>query len=191
MVTLIVGRTASGKSTLAKMLEDMGAKILKSYTTREQRNESDTDHIFITKEEAKTFSHKVATTVINGNEYFATLEQFEDSDFYIIDPCGIETFLKTMPNTKFEVIYVDTKKKLRKERFMERGATEEDFLARDNAENEQFTDFEIRMGIPNGFPVNVSSVFVVNNNSLETLAMSFIYKYFLEQTGRIIKHIRN
>lgn len=74
---------------------------------------------------------------------------------------------------------------------MERGATEEDFLARDNAENEQFTDFEIRMGIPNGLPVNISSVFVVNNDSLETLVMSFIYKYFLEQTGRIIKHIRN
>ena len=37
MVTLIVGRTASGKSTLAKMLENMGAKILKSYTTREQK----------------------------------------------------------------------------------------------------------------------------------------------------------
>ena len=111
MVTLIVGRTASGKSTLAKMLENMGAKILKSYTTREKRNESDTDHIFITKEEAKTFSHKVATTVINGNEYFATLEQFEDSDFYIIDPCGIETFLETMPDTKFEVIYVNAKKR--------------------------------------------------------------------------------
>lgn len=190
MVTLIVGRTASGKSTLAKMLENMGAKILKSYTTREKRNASDTDHIFITKEEAKTFSHKVATTVINGNEYFATLEQFEDSDFYIIDPCGIETFLETMPDTKFEVIYVDAKKKLRKERFMERGATEEDFLARDNAENEQFTNFEIRMGIPNGFPVNVSSVFVVNNNSWKTLARSFIYKYFCGQTERNIKYIR-
>ena len=46
------------------------------------------------------------------------------------------------------------------------------------------------MGIPNGFPVNVSSVFVVNNNSLETLAMSFIYKYFREQTERNIKYIR-
>lgn len=191
MVTLIVGRTASGKSTLAKNLEDLGAKILKSYTTREQRNESDTDHIFITKEEAKTFKNKAARTVINGNEYFATLEQLEDSDFYIIDPCGIETFLETMPDTKFEVIYVNTEKSLRKKRFMERGATEEDFLARDNAENEQFTDFEIRMGIPNGLPVNISSVFVVNNDSLETLVMSFIYKYFLEQTGRIIKHIRN
>lgn len=191
MVTLIVGRTASGKSTLAKNLEDLGAKILKSYTTREQRNESDTDHIFITKEEAKTFKNKVARTVINGNEYFATLEQLEDSDFYIIDPCGIETFLETMPDTKFEVIYVNTKKSIRKKRFMERGAIEEDFLARDNAENEQFTDFEIRMGIPNGLPVNISSVFVVNNDSLETLVMSFIYKYFLEQAGRIIKHIRN
>lgn len=191
MVTLIVGRTASGKSTLARNLEGLGAKILKSYTTREQRNESDTDHIFITKEEAKTFKNKAARTVINGNEYFATLEQLEDSDFYIIDPCGIETFLETMPDTKFEVIYVNTEKSIRKKRFMERGATEEDFLARDNAENEQFTDFEIRMGIPNGLPVNISSVFVVNNNSLETLVMSFIYKYFLEQTGRIIKHIRN
>ena len=181
MVTLIVGRTASGKSTLAKMLEDMGAKILKSYTTREQRNESDTDHIFITKEEAKTFKNKVARTVINGNEYFATLEQLEDSDFYIIDPCGIETFLETMPDTKFEVIYVDTEKSLRKKRFMERGATEEDFLVRDNAENEKFTDFEIRMGIPNGFPVNISSVFVVNNNSWKTLARSLFINIFVDK----------
>lgn len=181
MVTLIVGRTASGKSTLAKMLENMGAKILKSYTTREQRNASDTDHIFITKEEAKTFKNKVARTVINGNEYFATLEQLEDSDFYIIDPCGIETFLETMPDTKFEVIYVDTEKSLRKKRFMERGATEEDFLVRDNAENEQFTDFEIRMGIPNGFPVNISSVFVVNNNSWKTLARSLFINIFVDK----------
>ena len=191
MVKLIVGRTASGNSTLAKMLEDMGAKILKSYTTREKRNESDTDHIFITKEEAKTFNHRVAETIINGNEYFATLEQIEDSDFYIIDPHGIETLLQTMPNTKFEVIYVHAKKELRKERFMARGAKEEDFLARDKSESDQFDNFEIRMGVPNGFPLNISSVFVVNNTSWETFAESFVYKYFREHTGNNIEDINN
>lgn len=191
MVTLIVGRTASGKSTLAKMLEDMGAKILKSYTTREQRNKHDTDHIFITKEEAKTFKNKVARTVINGNEYFATLEQLENSDFYIIDPKGIESLLETIPDTKFEAIYVMADENIRKSRYMQRGESEEGFLDRNTDEVSQFNDFEIRMAIPNGLPINVSNIFVIKNNSWETFSESFVYMYFHEHIRRNAKHIKD
>lgn len=184
MVKLIVGRTASGKTTLAKMFEDMGAKILKSYTTRKKRNASDTDHIFITKEEAETFKNKVARTVINGNEYFATEEQLMESDFYIIDPDGIETLLESMPDTKFEVIYVRAKKDIRKERYIQRGATEEDFYTRDSDETIQFNDFEIRIAIPNGIPVNVSNILVIKNDTWEGMAESFVYEYFCRNIKR-------
>ena len=149
------------------------------------------DHIFITKEEAKTFSHKVAATVINGNEYFATLEQLENSDFYIIDPNGIESLLETMPDTKFEVIYVMADENIRKSRYMQRGESEEGFLDRNTDEISQFNDFEIRMTIPNGLPINVSNIFVIKNNSWETFSESFVYMYFYEHIRRNAKHIKD
>jgi hypothetical protein len=69
---LIIGRSGSGKDFLARELAKNGLSQVKSYTTRPPRYEGEDTHIFISAEEASRTEGKIATTVINGYEYFAT-----------------------------------------------------------------------------------------------------------------------
>lgn len=143
MKYLIIGRTASGKSTFGRILEKIGKKGVVSYTTRPKRNEDDNDHIFITPEEAKTYTDKVATTTINGYEYFATRKQVSDADYYIIDPNGFYELTDNMPEENFLVINIQADEKDRKKAYLSReSANEIEFQKRNKAENRQFTEFE-------------------------------------------------
>ena len=88
-----MGRTCSGKTTLAKTVaETLHMKVLRSYTTRPMRegeNEHTSDHIFISDDEVKLFQGKiVAYTEINGYKYFVTKDMVMNSDIYIVDPKG-------------------------------------------------------------------------------------------------------
>ena len=145
---LIVGRTGSGKDYLARLLTEEGLSQLISYTTRPKRTPDEDTHIFITKEEADSIpkADKVATTVINGYEYFATRQQVEASDIYIIDPNGLHELMGNMPDTPFLIINVRADREEAKKRAMARGADPEKeaeiFEARYASESEQFTAFE-------------------------------------------------
>lgn len=86
----IMGRSASGKSTLAReAAKHFNYKVVKSYTTRPIRpgeNPETTDHIFITKRDVIQYEgHMVAKTEINGYLYFTTIEMLRESDIYVID----------------------------------------------------------------------------------------------------------
>ena len=100
MKTLIVGRTAHGKDYLRKILEDsFGWKFVKSRTTRPPRYEGENTHIFITNEEADNTpeSEIIAKTQIGDIRYFATKEDLDNADGYIIDPNGVDFCVR---NTK-------------------------------------------------------------------------------------------
>lgn len=148
MINLIIGRTGSGKDYLTNLLEKNGLKILKSYTTRPRRTENEDSHIFITPEEAATYTDKIATTVINGYEYFATAKQVEDCDVYVIDPNGLYELSKNIPDTALNIIYVKADPMTRRINAVKRVADkdkikeEEVFDARDKSENQQFSEFE-------------------------------------------------
>lgn len=142
----VVGKTCSGKSTLAKMLcERTGYRQLVSYTTRAQRNENDNDHLFVTIEEylqAKANGDIVAETEIAGNYYYATKEQLYQTDLYTIDPKGLECLLSMeLPNIRFVTVYVscpDDERKLRSEL---RGDDKNAYRVRDFSERQQFRRF--------------------------------------------------
>lgn len=123
---LILGRTGSGKDTYAGFLEAMGLKGVKSYTTRPKRTEDEDTHIFITKEEAALFKNRVATTEINGYEYFATKEQIDDADYYIIDPAGVTYMLNKYPDINYKLIYIYAERGTRLERAVKRGNAEKE-----------------------------------------------------------------
>lgn len=154
---LIVGRTCSGKSSLTKQVaKDLNLSILKSYSTRAMREEEltnpdDVDHVFITDEEAdKILSTQtiLAYTKINGIRYFATLEQVLAADFYIIDPLGVQSLERELKRHGWwnqiyiETIYITAPNDIRQERYISRGNTAAEFMARDKAENEQFSEYE-------------------------------------------------
>ena len=67
---LFVGRSASGKSTIADLLVKQYAyKQVWSYTTRKPRYDGEPNHIFISKEEFNNLGELAAYTLYNGNEY--------------------------------------------------------------------------------------------------------------------------
>lgn len=95
-IITVAGRTAAGKSSIAKKLSDkLGLKLLQSYTTRAPRPDESadlehSDHIFISDDEFDKLQDIAAETTINGVRYCTTMGMLNQSDFYVIDPDGID-----------------------------------------------------------------------------------------------------
>lgn len=94
---LFVGRSASGKTTIANFLaQKHGYKQVESYTTRSPRFDGESGHIFVSEEEFKNLGELAAYTFYNGNHYGTTLEQLNECDIYVVDIPGVETLLKKL-----------------------------------------------------------------------------------------------
>lgn len=148
-IIAITGRTAAGKSVVAKkMAERLGLKVLQSYTTRQPRPDEladmeHSDHIFISNEEYNKLQDIAAETEINGCRYCTTVEVLNQCDFYVIDPDGID-YLKKEHGKEFHIVqfYIYANDEIRKERFLQRGNTESDFESRNADESKQFNAYE-------------------------------------------------
>lgn len=175
MINLIAGRTGRGKDWFAKILENNGFKLLKSYSTRKPRFEGEDTHIFITNEEADAIpaTEKVATTEINGVKYFATKQQLEECNVYIIDPKGIYELAKNCPDEDFHLLYITADDDEARQHAIDR-ATDSDnevaiFDSRFAAEDEQFTAFEKQLELydarkENDIPKNINVVHLIKND---------------------------
>ena len=146
---LFIGRTASGKSSIAKgVCEKMGLTQVVSYTTRPMRKseKNGSDHIFITDGEVLQYEEDIAAyTEINGYKYFTTYDVIDKSDIYVIDPIGMDNLkIKCGDRYEFIEIYIRTPQNLAEERVRIRGDKLKDFRQRWVAENQQFTDYENR-----------------------------------------------
>lgn len=141
---LIIGRTASGKTTFAEFLEEYGFISLESYTTRKPRYEGEKGHIFIDKDDVEKYKIDViAETSINENEYFATKSQLEEADIYVIDPIGLYDLLSRDLGFKYNIVYVYADDQSRVIAARKRSNHDKLVLSdRDKSENNQFTKFE-------------------------------------------------
>lgn len=149
-VFLIVGESASGKDSFVnKICKELGYKQLISYATRPKRdNEGDT-HIFISSEEVNQYADDmIAYTKIGEYEYFATVKQLYQSDFYVIDPNGVDymkfiTQYKGVNDIRFITIYINTPEDIRKDRAINvRKDDKEVYLNRSINELSQFSNFK-------------------------------------------------
>ena len=109
-IYLIVGCSGSGKTAITEKLEELyNLKSIQSYTTRPPRYEGETGHTFISNEEFDKLTNMVAYTEFAGNRYCATAEQVETHDLYVIDPKGVDYFMKSYNGSKTaKVIYIDS-----------------------------------------------------------------------------------
>lgn len=121
-IFLIVGCSGSGKTTITEQLEQKyGLKSIQSYTTRQPRYNGETGHIFISDEEFDKLTDMVAYTEFAGNRYCATAEQVENNDLYIIDPKGVDFFMKSYKGSKTpKVIFISSDMTTRYERMKSR-----------------------------------------------------------------------
>lgn len=124
-IFLIVGCSGSGKTTITEQLEQKyGLKSIQSYTTRKPRYDGETGHIFISDEEFDKLTNMVAYTEFASNRYCATAEQVENNDLYIIDPKGIDFFMKSYKGSKTpKVIFISSNLTTRYERMVGRAET--------------------------------------------------------------------
>lgn len=152
-IICVVGRTATGKTSLARAVcNKLGIKIVKSYTTRpirpkEIENHERSDHYFITDEDVDTYRDDIAAyTEINGYKYFTTKQVLNESDVYVIDPLGIKE-LKRRCGDEYQIItvYIRVDHSTGKRRAMQRGESIDDYYERYKSENEQFSNFEKEM----------------------------------------------
>jgi guanylate kinase len=119
---LFVGRSASGKTTVANMLvEKYGYKQVESYTTRLPRFDGETGHIFVPEEEFRNLGELAAYTFYNNNHYGTTFKQLEECDIYVIDVPGVETLLQKEISRPIVIIYFDTTVYTRINRMLDRG----------------------------------------------------------------------
>lgn len=137
MIYLIVGRTAAGKDTFAKILEEYGMNIVKSRTTRPKRDANDDSHIFVKDIE----DGALARNTICGHDYYILPEDLEGKDAYIVDPKGALDIAKTLPNTAFVIAFIDADYEIRKDAYLKRNlyATDEDFEERNSFEDADMT----------------------------------------------------
>lgn len=152
MKYLIIGRTGSGKDCYVNLMEkELGLKVLKSYTTRKQRDENDNGHIFITPEEASTITDRIAEWKLdNGTEYFATKQQFDENDIYIINPKAVIDIMSKLNNTELEkicVIYIYACNRRKRFKALEKRCGSDEIelkrtKERDLSENVEFCKFE-------------------------------------------------
>lgn len=164
LIFLFIGRTASGKSSLARyMCESLGLKQVKSLTTRPPRENEingSEDHYFVFEKEFNEIKQKedfIAYTEINGYKYATTAEELRHSDIYVIDPDGVK-YLKEHCGDEFKFIeiYFSSPFELAKDRFLKRDGSEEEFYSRYNSEDEQFTKYEEAEGYDHLFVNDMS-----------------------------------
>lgn len=148
----VMAESAAGKDRLVNELCNRNHLTqLISYTTRARRANEDDTHIFVDEEtyqQMKDDNNIAAYTYINGNHYWSTINQLYESDFYVIDPRGIESLKAlNLPNLHLVTVYVNVPEDVRKERAKLRGDDMNVYRNRCLSEREQFRDMKKNMNV--------------------------------------------
>lgn len=174
MIICVVGKTSSGKDTVAKLIKELyGYDMVVSYSTAPIRKDQieGVHHYFIDdakmeellKNESIIAYTKNATT---GVQYCATLESLKsDPAVYIINPDGIN-YLKSTNICDFVSIYVDCSESNIIERGNKRGDSIMRLTTRLSSEREEFNKFRDEKSY---------DFFIDNNGSYESLVNQVKY----------------
>lgn len=130
---LFVGKSSSGKTTVASKLEERyGMKQVFSYTTRPPRYDGEIGHIFLTGDEFNELGELAAYTNYNGCRYGTTFEQLNECSLYVVDVAGVKTLLERCRNyhRPIRVIYFDTSIYNRIQRMLNRGDSDTQIISR-------------------------------------------------------------
>lgn len=185
-MNLIIGRTGSGKTSFARLLENLDMKKVKSYTTRlKRKSETDDDYHFINKSDLDNYQNKLALTTINQEQYFVTQDELLANNIYIIDYQGALQLAKETPDITYHIIHIlnpDDNARLNnlKMRYYQNYPKNDDesdnnyqkrietlINKRNSSENAQFTELEnlYKSGkLLETLPDNIDGYFPIENN---------------------------
>ena len=148
----VLGESSCGKDTLVNQIcKTSNLTQLISYTTRPQRKNEGATHIFVDEDiynSMKENNEIAAYTNINNNRYWSTIEQLYDSDFYIIDPIGVDSLKNlNLPNLRVVTVYINVPEDVRKERAIKRGDDVVTYKSRCFSERNQFREMKKNMDV--------------------------------------------
>ena len=150
---ILVGKAASGKDHLRKILEGRGFKYGVSYTTRPPRSgEIDgKDYYFLEESEFQSLVEQgffYEYISFNGWLYGTSKDQWNQTDdIFIMTPSGIGKIHAADRKHSF-VIYIDIPQEIRRNRLMGRNDNNDSIERRLEADERDFlnfTDFDIKI----------------------------------------------
>lgn len=117
---IIVGESATGKTTVAEMLVNrIGGNKLITHTTRGKRKgEPDNAYIWSNKEDGFPPDNFLPTT-FKGNLYYTTVEEFESSTVAIVTEDAMDEIIAKYPDTLAIRLYYNNRA-LKQERLFKR-----------------------------------------------------------------------
>lgn len=153
---IICGPGGSGKDYLAKKFKDKGYKFAVTHTTRPPRSGEvhGVDCNFITQDEFQLLIDSeqfIEYIQFNGWYYGTTIDTFNGSDVFIMNPSGINK-LKPMIRDSSLIIYLDIPQEVLIDRLSKRNMTVDTLEKRLEADRQEFFNFsiyDIRITNPN------------------------------------------
>ena len=143
---ILVGKAASGKDHMRKILQGRGFNYGVSYTTRPKReSEIDgEDYYFVSETEFKSGIQNdiwYEWVEFNGWYYGTTKKQFlEDCNIFIMTPKGIR-HIDPVDRKNCTIMYLDISETTRRARLCERGDQNDSIERRMYADDQDFKDF--------------------------------------------------
>lgn len=149
----LVGKTSSGKTTIAHELVNLGMESVVTTTTRPMRDgEKDgvtynyiSEKEFLKKKDNNEFAEFTYYITVHGRWYYGT--QHKDLENHknkviILNPNGIKELEKKIDITDWFVVYLYCSDEITKQRLIERGDDEEEAKRRIKADDKDFVNIE-------------------------------------------------
>ncbi|ARC72599.1 MULTISPECIES: AAA family ATPase [Bacillus] len=164
----LVGKSGTGKTTIANKLKEHGFSSIDSFTTRPRRFENEGGHIFVSPKEFDALrGDLVAYTMFDGYEYGATKQQFEKNDVYIIDPAGIYELIENVGRENLIIVYITALDGIRYERMKKQRGVIQAFerIKHDEVKFAAFTEFDIALenNSPSDLERNIKRLMYIMN----------------------------
>ena len=185
-IIILVGPSASGKSTISKYAIDLGGQETVSATTREPRigEVNGKDYYFF---RYKTFLEKVYKNEfveyeMFNNEFYGTLkEEFEEklkkgNIFSVLEPKGAVN-IKRLFGESVYVFFLDGPNDLLKNRMISRGDKEEDIMKRINILEETRNDMKLLF---NEKDLKYETLDIFNTHTSQEYPVEYLYLKIIE-----------
>jgi guanylate kinase len=125
---ILIGASASGKSTIEKELVEIGYKNIISYTSRpiRENEKNHRDYHFISEKEFISFkmlNFFAESTIYNSWHYGIALEDLKPESIAVVEPYGFRQLLKKSKINNFDIIsfFIDAPERIRLIRMINRG----------------------------------------------------------------------